>query len=286
MMRQKHIITILLSLLLMAFSLFSFSQSDTLCLKKIKSKRLVKQLVSGYNSYYNCSYKIDANVETKDKKHRLNISYRNVRDSIIWINVSHNSGIPVARFLITPDSTKFLNRLKNTYMLMTNSDIQKKFGYDVNFDMIQAIFNSELIKLEEDKEPVKAYGRYKVYQDSGLYVLQNLKERKIQRLIKKDKIAQHLLHKVFIDRDFRIKKNQVEDHTKHQTIWIDYDKYKENKGFLYAKIINFLLKNQEESLSVKLKVRKAKYNLKKLSFSFKIPSKYTEKQIQGKSSSE
>ncbi len=279
MMRQRQIITILLSLLLMAFS--SFSQTDTLCLKKMKSKRLVKQLVSGYNSYYNCSYKIDANVETKDKKHRLNISYRSVKDSIIWINVSHNTGIPVARFLITPDSTKFLNRLKNTYTLMANSDIQKKFGYDVNFDMIQSVFNAELIKLEGDKELVRAYGRYKVYQDSGLYVLQNLKERKIQRLIKKDKMAEHLLHKVFINRDFRIKSNQIEDHTKHQTVWIDYDKYKESKGFRYAKIIDFLLQNEKESLSIKLKVRKAKFNLKKLSFSFKIPSKYTEKKIQG-----
>ncbi len=278
-MIHKQITKIVLSFLLVTVSLVSFSQRDSQELKKLKSKRLVKLMMSGYNQYENCSYKIDAKVETKDKKHNLNISYRNIKDSIIWININHNTGIPVARFLITPDSTKFLNRIKKTYMLMSNSEIRRKFGYDVNFDMIQSIFNAELIQLDEKKDLIRSYSRYKVYQDSGLYVVQNIKERKVQRLIKKDKIGKHLLHKVYVDADFRIKSNQIKDKANHQTILIDYDKYKDNKDFRYAKIINFLLQNEKESLSVNMKVRKAKYNAKKLSFSFKIPRKYTRKNI-------
>jgi hypothetical protein len=274
MIRLKNIYKFIGLLSLILLHLLSFSQSDSLSLKRLKERKLSKNVIDQYFEYNDLSYKIDADIQMGDKNHNLNITYRNIKDSVIWININHNTGIPVARFLITPDSTKFLNRIDNKYILLSNDQLVQKFNYDFDFDMIQSIFVSRLMNLDPEKDIIQTYSRYKVYQDSGLYIMQNIKKKRVKRLTKKNKIDEYFFHKVFINHQFWITAVCLEDNLNSQKIRLDYIDYTESDKKRHPKNIELQLKSEKENVFMKMTIKKAKFDSKNLSTPFKIPSKY------------
>lgn len=264
----------ILLLIILSFAVFNlaYSQSDSIKLKRISERKLTKKIIANYYDYENLSLKINAKVINSDKTHNLNISYRNIKDSVIWININHNTGIPVARFLITPDSTKMLNRIDKKYLAMSNQQIVLKFGYDISFDMIQSIFTAQLVNLEPRKEAIQTYKHYKVYQDSGQYVLQNIKKKKLNRLHKKEKIDEYLIHKIIVSPNFNIFSTSLEDNVNSQKIEVVYSSYDGDN--IFPKELNLSFKKKDIETTMDLKIKKTKLNKDKLSFSFKIPEKY------------
>ncbi len=273
-MRLKHITYYIWIIILLASTGLAMSQNGTPELKKIKAKRLSKRVMEQYFDYQNLTYKMSAEVSVADKTHHLVLAYRNIKDSVIWINISHKSGLPVARFLITPDSTKFLNRMDKKYMLLSNNEIVKKFGYDLDFDMIQSIFLARLINLDPEKDVQQTYSKYKVYHDQGLYLLQNIKKKKVKRLAKRNKIDDFFFHKVYISANFLIQSLALEDNTNYQKIAIEYSEYKTADNKTYPKLMKLDLKAKNKQIAMDIKLKKAKFDSKKLNTPFKIPSKY------------
>lgn len=270
-------IKILINLLLILVITSASAQKDSTDIKRLSNRRLTKKIVNQYSKYDNLSFKIDAEIETASKKYKLNITYRNVRDSLIWINVNHNTGVPVARLLLSPDSTKMLNRLDNEYLIISNEKIVERFNYEIDFDMLQSIFVAELINLELEKNIIQSYKHYKVYFDSCSYSMQNIKKKRVNRLVKKDKIDEYYFHRVDISHLFKILSMSLENNLKKQKINIEYSDYN-NENQIPGKI-NILLGNKDGETKVKLKIKKVKFDKDKLSTSFKIPKKYTKAEI-------
>ena len=277
MSKNYHIKIGLSSIFFLLISL-AFGQNDSLHLKRLSERKLTKKIIEYYCLYQNLTYKIDAQIKLSDKKYNLNISYRTIKDSAIWINVNHNSGIPVARFLITPDSTKMLNRIDKEYLLIKNSEVVDKLGYDISFDIVQSLFTAQLIQLENNKNIMQTYKHYKVYQDSTYYILQNIKKKKLKRIYKKEQIDEYLIHKVKVNSDFQIISTTIEDFINTQKIKVDYTLAKKEENCPQA-IELFLTKN-DKSIFMRLKIKKVKLNKDKLNLSFKIPKKYTNANLQ------
>mgnify|MGYP000888370455 FL=1 len=80
------------------------------------------------------------NATFKQDKHNTQITgqIRIKRDSAIWISVSPLMGIEMARFLITNDSIRYLNRMENTYMLNSFDYINRLINSTLDFDMLQS----------------------------------------------------------------------------------------------------------------------------------------------------
>lgn len=270
-MNQKYF-KILFSFLLFLLAIGTYGQKDSTRLKRLSDRKLTKNIIANYFEYDNLSFKIDAKVVTIKKTYNLNIIYRNVKDSAIWINVNHNTGIPVARFLITPDSTKILNRIDNKYLAMSNKQIVNKFNYDITFDIIQSIFTAQLLNLDPEKEILQTYSHYKVYIDSCAYLMQNIKKKKMHRLVKKDKIDEYYIHQIRINPDFKILSTSLDNNLKRQKIFVEYSKYDKEKK--YPKRMDITLSNKNDDTHINMKIKKAKFNKKNLGLSFKIPKKY------------
>lgn len=271
-MYKIKISSFILLLLLLISATTAYGQKDSTRLKRFSSRRLAKKVINHSLDYSKLSFKLDAKIETPNKTFNLNILYRNVRDSVIWMNVNHNTGVPVARVLLTKDSLKMLNRLENEYLLLSNSQIIEKFNYDVTFEILQAIFIGELLNLESKKEILQSYNSYKVYVDSSFYVLQNLKKKKMNRLVRKDKIDDYYFHQTTIDKDFKIDLMSLENNIKQQKILVDYMEY--DKKLNCPKRIELRLSNAQGETKVTLKFKRLKVDPEKLGMSFKIPKKY------------
>jgi len=269
-----------IGIIFFVFSLSAYSQkNDSLKFMRFFERKLTKNIISNYCDYTNVSLKIDAKIKTEKKSYRLNILYRNIKDSAIWINVNHSTGIAVARFLITPDSTKMLNRIDNEYFVMSNNQIVKKYGYDISFNMLQAIFSAQLINLDPDKKLLKTYKHYKAYNVSdSIYLLQNIKKKKVDRLLKKDKIDTYYIHEVRINNAYKIISNLIEDNANQQKILVEYPEYAKEDYCLER--MNFKLSNNKEITKIEMKIKKRKMNKETLKLPFRIPKKYTKKSIE------
>ena len=281
-MKNKTHIFILLILFLGFTNLELFAQENLKNLKKTPTRRLVKNVIKNYLDYKNLSYKITAKITTPSNKYKLNISCRIIKDSIIWINANHASGIAVARIIITQDSTKFLNKLKKTYTLKSNKELLENLEYHLDFNTLQSILSAELINWENNKSIIKAYRDYKSYKDSSTYLLQNLKKRKLKRILKKDKIDKYILHRIHINRNYKIINSEFDDYASNQNLQVSYTKYKTTDIGTIPTFINLLLKVGNDTTIAYMKIRKYKFNKKKLNFPFRIPKSYNS--IQNKKS--
>ncbi len=254
------------------------AQNDTIDLKRIGEKKLAAQVLEHYQNYKNLTYKMDAEIEFKDKSFSLNMTYRNILDSAIWINLSHTTGIPVARILITPDSLKLINRIDNKYLLISFNEASSRLGYDISFEMVQSVFNARLFQVEEGKDLAQSFASYKVYRDSTVYVMQNVKKDRYNRN-RRQKSEDQLIHKVWINDLFQIAAFSIEDRVKQQTIKVDYPKYQTSESEKYPKTIWFVAQNSKEHVELKMDVKKAEFNLPSVEMPFKILDKFEPMQL-------
>ena len=81
--------------------------------------------VNAKNNYPEWLYlKGKINLKNKDQNVTLNVSVKNRKDSIIWLNISAPFGIEVFRAQITPDSIYFINRTNKTWCIKSSSRIK------------------------------------------------------------------------------------------------------------------------------------------------------------------
>lgn len=85
---------------------------------------------------------------------------------------------------------------------------------------------------------------------------------------------EYFFHKVFVDAQFWIRAVSLEDNMNAQKIRIDYVSYKKSQEKRHPKKMELKLNSSKEAINMKIKIKKAKFNSKKISTSFKIPSKY------------
>jgi len=84
---------------------------------------------------------------------RLNFNIRMKKDSLIWVSVSAILNIEGARFLISPDSIKVIDKLKGTYTAKPFNFIQTYIPVPVSFNDLQNLLvgNPFLIDPENGK---------------------------------------------------------------------------------------------------------------------------------------
>jgi len=248
-------------------------KNDSLQFMRNFEKKLTKRVVNKYVDYHSLSLKMDVKIETKDKVIKLNIIYRAIKDSVIWINVNHNTGVPVARLLITPDTVKLLNRRENEYFVFSTKKIAAKFDYDIDFHMLQSVITAQLINLDPDKKVLKTYKKYRVYNvEDSLFLMQNFKKKKVDRLVKKDKIDEYYIHEVLIDKKYKIYSTSIKDNASNQKFIVEYPKY--NSKNLFVEEIKLFMQNKEQNTIINIEINKVKIDPASLKFQFKIPKKY------------
>ena len=98
-------------------------QSDSLMYKKL--------------NYNWISYRANADISNIDQKN-LNLFVVNRKDSIIYITVS-KLGLEGGRFVLTPDSVKFLNHVNSNYYVGNYSILEQLIGIKANFYTIQSL---------------------------------------------------------------------------------------------------------------------------------------------------
>lgn len=238
---------------------------------KVKSrptKFLVKQLIENEFEFTTISAKAAVTVED-GKKTSFKAHLRIQKDSVIWMSITPLLGIEVARVIITQDTVKLLNRAKSEYFIGDFDYINKLFGADLDYQMLEALLIGNSLDFEMDDKIRSSVDRRK-----NLYYLSTVKKRKIKKEIRKDKDKiKEQAQALWLDPEtFKIKELLLSSIHNENTLTGKYSNYKAVNEELLPYTLNFTLQSKD---SIMIEVDYTKFNEgKSLSFPFKIPSKY------------
>lgn len=254
-------------------------------LKPISTNRLIKNIEENAFEYKGLDIKRIACVyETPDSKTSFRATLSSKLDDHIQVTIS-KLNLPVARILLTPDSVKMINYLQKTYYLGDYSYIEKMLGAAVDFQVVQSILTNDVFSYRQDEKD-NDFKEFSSYADSGVYVLQSLNNRKLDKISRKgkdDKIDRYLkkldeesfiVQYLYVDpKTFKVRKILMDDVTEGRKVTVNFDEFTPVENQLYPGSIDIHLTSRENDMKMKIKLSKFSLDPDQ-SINFNIPEKY------------
>ena len=160
MVRNKQIIILSLLTLLVLFSSCRSKKGITTAPQKASSgSALIQQVLSNEINYSSLELRGSTRAEFDDTKYNLSITYRNYRDSVIWISVRALLGIEVVRILCTPEEVAVYSRMGDINERGDWSEMEELVGYPIDFYSLQGLMARKLFY--PDKSGLHPLSNYK-----------------------------------------------------------------------------------------------------------------------------
>ncbi|BDC97966.1 hypothetical protein PEPS_02470 [Persicobacter psychrovividus] len=224
-----------------------------------------------------------------DKEIGATVNLRMKADSIIWMSVSPGLGVEVMRAQFTPDTIMIINKLKKEVYALSYSQLSERYKVTLDFHTLQSIIVGDLVEDKMPKDRVKRESSYFLLdQQRDKMRYQSQVDPLTYRIVQTQALqpttgnSLTLQYADFQDIKSKIKKKQ---HKKE---------YKESKNtdnpmmklsrrerksdiFPFENTVDLVFYDQSgRTLSTKVKMhfQKVDINEKKLSFPFKVSSRY------------
>lgn len=238
-------------------------------LKEQGPEYLFEQMKKNELRYHSVSAKFSAEADVDNNNTSFSGAMYLVRDSLIWLTVS-KFGLEVARFQITPDSAKMINRINNTYFTGKFDYVCNLFRIDFDFDILQALLTGNDFSYYDNNV-------FKASVDNKNYKLSTIGRRKLKKYVRADNEAQRVLvQDIWLDPDsFKIVKIAMkevkQENRKFEAYFSGFDVI-EDQRFAY----DIRYEIQDEKKRFKVDVEFSRITLNKVEIApFKIPADYT-----------
>lgn len=273
---SKLKLTYLLSLIFITLILFSCKPQENKVKVKVKinhrsTKFLIAKLIEKEFQFNTLSAKAGV-VYDNGKKTSFKTHLRVRKDSAIWMSITPVLGIEMARVLITKDTVKLMNRVDKTYFIGDFEYINKMFGADLDYQMLEALLTGNSLDFERNEKIRSSVDRKK-----NTYYISTEKKRKVRKEIKKDKpkIKQQSQALWLNPLSYKIEELLLSSPESKQSLTGKFSNYKEvetadNQLLPFTLFFKLTAKTPSS-----IEVEYSKLSTEKtLSFPFKIPSKY------------
>ncbi|MBL4651420.1 MAG: DUF4292 domain-containing protein [Flavobacteriales bacterium] len=189
------------------------------------------------------------------------------KDSAIWISVTYYS-VEAARFLITPDTVKFMDRKNSKYFIGDFDYINQKFNVELDFESLQSLILGNGVNISE-------FEKLKTYPSNGLYHISSIGKRKQKKADKKgdEKAKTDVALTVSIHPEtYKVTRIILQDFKVHKSLKADFEKYQKIDGQLVPEETKLNIVS-DQNIEATIEYLKVTLN-KPLKFSFTIPEKY------------
>ncbi len=239
-------------------------------IKPRSPRYLVNKLLQ--NEFQFNTITVKANIEVTDtsgKENSFKTHIRIKKDSAIWLSITPILGIEMARVIITQDTVKLMNRVRNEYFVGDFNYINKLFGSDLDYQMIEALLIGNSLDFEIDDKI-----HSKVDRKKDLYYLSTLKKRKIKKELEKDKDKiKEQAQVLWLDPvNFKIKEILLSTSDEDNTLTGVYNDFEEIGSQQMPHKLHFTLQSKS---TITISAEYSKFSSgKSVSFPFNIPEKY------------
>lgn len=279
---------IIATIIVLSTTLFSCKTSreivSTAKLKPISTNKLFRNLENNAFDYDEMEIKrISCQYENNKQKTSFKGHLRAVNGEKILLTFN-KINVPVGKLYLTPDSVKFVNYMEKNYFMNNYDYLSGLLNIDLDFETINAIISNNAFSYRNDKHN-NDFREFTSEIDSGMYVLRSIKDRKLNKIIRKgkDKKVDRLLKKLdedqlilqtlYIDGNFKLRKVVLDDQFNQRIATIDFSDFMQVGRQSYPGEINMSFISPEDQLKMKVKLSKLEMG-KNMSFNFKVPDRY------------
>ncbi|MCF6365866.1 MAG: DUF4292 domain-containing protein [Bacteroidales bacterium] len=262
---KKTNIFIILTLLFSSCGIFKKSvqpedKYDNSFIEKIKVQTALDSIQKHYPKIETFYCGFTGNYEKKDQKLPLKGLIKIKTDEFIWISVRPVMGIEISRILITQDSIKVIDKIKNEYFAENINYLKSKVGFELNYETIQAIFlNRFFIFPPENK--IESYflinvENNKTLSATGIFSGMNISHNTI-----------------FSENNFIIYENNLKLFNKNQSLNIAYSNFQPLNKKEFPNTIQIIIKDAVNLSMFNISYKNIKIN-ETIKASFKIPENF------------
>lgn len=285
MIRIKYLAIFTIVLLVLASCKTAQTVTSYEKLRPISTNRLIKNMEENAFDYEGLDIKrINCTYETTDSKtsFRATLTSRYNKDLLVSIS---KLNLPVARLYLTPDSVKMVNYLQKTYFVGDYTYLERALGIKVDFQLVQSILKNDPFSYRKDEKDYD-YRDFESYADSGTYVLQSLKNRKLEKISRKnkeEKVDRYLrkldednfiVQSLFIDPvTYKIMKIRINDKSEGRAASVNFGEFTAVDDQLYPGSIDLQFKSPGNDIRLSLKL--SRFSLEpNPEINFSIPERY------------
>ena len=239
-------------------------------LKEQGAEYLINKLKSNELKFNTLSAKFSATYYRDRKKTNISGQLRIKRDSIIWISLTPMLGIEMARFMLTPDSIKYLNRINTIFLLKDFKYINQMLNKTLDFDMAQAFLTGNDFSLYENNS-------FRASIDNHLYKLSTSNRRKLKRFVRRSEEEISIpLQSIWLDPEqFKITRViLMEAERGSRKFSADYSGFELLNKQQIPHSLDYRIETDKDKVRIKIDFSKIQLN-NDISFPFTIPDSYT-----------
>jgi hypothetical protein len=192
-------------------------------------------------------------------------------DKTIWISLTPALGIEAIRFLLTTDSIKYLNRLKENYLCREFKYLNVLLNNTLDFDMAQAFLIGNDFSLYESN-------KFKASIDNQEYKLSTVNRMKIRRFVRRSEEDISIpIQSIWLNPDnFKITKVLIKEAERESRKFLaTYDGFKDVEGQLIPTKIKFAIETDQDKVEIDILLTKIQINQEQ-TYPFRVPEKYSE----------
>jgi len=220
-------------------------------------------LTANYLDYNSLKIKFSADYTSRVQKISLGGTLKIKKDTFIWMSLSPGMGIEAARVLLTPDSVKFINRLKSEYFAGSYDFLQEKYGLELDYYTAQAIFTNELFIYPAKTDKASLSNDFTLKSDSLFHTFTNM-------------IGDSLSHKVNVNKgSYKINSTSAEVKKQNKTFDLNYKDFAMHNGSSFPELIEINANVPSMKRNFLITYNKIYVN-KPVKASFKIAKTYNE----------
>lgn len=257
----------------------------TVAAKPISTGKLLKKVEENSFDYKNFSIKrINCQFSSTNSKATFKISLKALKDEKILVSIS-KLNIPVGRVLLTPDSVKYVNYIDRNYFVDDYTYLSNFLNIDLDFATIQSILSNNAFSYRNDAKN-KDFKTFDSFIETGMYVLQSEKEKKIFKMDEREKTGKIerrlkrldddalILQKMYFNpANFALTRLLIVDETNDRKMEMNFNDFEKVNQKDYPGSIEMSFVSEIEE--VNLKIRMNGFSTEKItSFSLNIPEKY------------
>ncbi|MCF6183513.1 MAG: DUF4292 domain-containing protein [Bacteroidales bacterium] len=256
---EKYIIILFFLLNLFSCNIFKKNIKNNINNTETKILKLEKQV--NEKSLYFETFSAGFSGKYTDNKNSMPLKgiIKIKKDNFIWITIRPFLGIEVARILLTVDSIKFINKINNQYFAEDYNYLKKLYGFDLNYQLIEALFTNHLISY-----PVNTKLKSYTVEKTDTFI----------RLIQENNINGYkFIHTLKINKNYFLTENGLQTKNKTQQIKFTYNNFTQINEKQFPLNIFINLQNTGKSGSINIAYKNIKINTT-VNAKFVIPKNY------------
>ncbi|MCF8334459.1 MAG: DUF4292 domain-containing protein [Bacteroidales bacterium] len=273
MIQRGGVFFVFLAAIVFLFSCRSERTITKTSVEEVSSQYVLNQMEDRKLNFDSFQAKISVRYTKGSEKTSFKGNIRIKKDSTIWVSIAPVLGIEIARIMVTPDSVKYINRHKKTYLKAGYNYVNAYLNNSINFNTLQAF-------LLGNDFPFFKQIEWNVKIDGNTYRIEPADENRLREYAGNSQDVAVPVRKTWLNPNtFKINKvlmEGVSQSSDHELV-AKYNDFRSVSEQLFPLEANYELR-ADKNLNVVIDYSKVRLN-KDLKFPFNISATYNQLQI-------